>query len=99
MNQESKLDGELQPAKTHQHLHWTASLVEAELRERGFEFTRHSLLHGRQLILFTGEIVNVYPDGVISVSGDNAELSRSLSELQSVPPSSLSSRRRPPVRW
>lgn len=49
------MDDELGRRQTGQHLHSTASIVEAELRKRGITFNRHSVLHGRQLILAIGE--------------------------------------------
>lgn len=65
---------------------WNAPKVEAELRQQGVAFTRHNLLHGRQLLLASGEILNIYPSGEVQLSGEESELATELRQLFARPP-------------
>jgi hypothetical protein len=62
-------------------MHWTALSVQAELERRGIVFRREDILHGRQLVLEAGEIINVFPNGVVEVGGTVSQLSGVLREL------------------
>jgi hypothetical protein len=60
--------------------HWNIERVEAELERRGVAFHRGNVLHGRQIILSSGELINVFPDGRIEVTGSVARLAGMLGE-------------------
>jgi len=65
--------------------HWNTARVEAELERRGLTFHRGDVLHGRQIVLSSGEIINVFPNGTVELAGSITPLAEVLRELLLAP--------------
>ncbi len=60
---------------------WSVEQVDAELSSRSLSYEQRDIEHGQQFKLRTGELVNVFSTGTVSIQGKNRDLAAELREL------------------